>query len=80
MERREEDYELAAEIIDIVLKNTGMHKLPHEDGKSPTYYLGLEDGETLPSIAELLAKHRSAEFTRSFLMPLLLGWRGKCND
>lgn len=58
MKRNKEDYELAAEIIDTVLKNTAMHRLPYEEGKSPTYSLGLEAGDTLPDIAELLAKHR----------------------
>lgn len=58
MNRNKEDYELAAEIIDMVFKNPAMLKLPDEDGKSPTYCLGLTAGETLPNIAELLAKHR----------------------
>lgn len=51
-------YELAAEIIDTVLKNAAMHKIPYEDGKSPTYCLGLELGETMQDIAEMLAEHR----------------------
>ena len=58
MDRSREDYKLAAEIIDTVLKNSEMHRLPHKDGKSPTYCLGLKAGETLPDIAELIAKHR----------------------
>jgi len=58
MDRRNEDYELAAKIVDEVLNKSSLHRLPHEDGTSPTYCLGLEEGGTLPYIAELLAKHR----------------------
>jgi len=55
-----EDHTAAAAIIDLVLENVELHKMPKEKGFSPTYCLGLSDGNTYARVVSMLRDYREA--------------------
>lgn len=65
MSRTIEDYTLAGEIIDAVLANSAMHKLPQEKGMAPTFCLGLELGDAVPLIAGMIAEYRREQLEQA---------------
>lgn len=49
-------YEMAAAIVDLILKDATLLRLPDEDGKSPTYCMGLGNGGTLMKVSAMLTQ------------------------
>jgi len=57
----DKDHDLAGRIIDIVLENAQMHRMPKEGLESPVFCLGLSIGETYTDIVGMLKEHRECK-------------------